>query len=163
MEKTLVIVPSGQATVNIDEKDTEDNGITAKDAFSGSAFKIACRYADSFADKWIILNPIKGFITPESLLRLEDLKTHRELKASKTSQSNDFLISTNELRNQLIKLDLFMYDKVIGLGGKKYRTYIEKAFTGYRVRLFFPFSGLKSGEYMRALKEAISEGQSWVQ
>ena len=125
MEKTLIIVPSGQAI----KKDSNEDGtvISAQDAFVGTPFKLAKKFAETFGDYWVILNPVLGFIRPEDEIDLDALNEYGvNAKKTKSGNSNNFVVSLNTLRNQAVDNGFYMYDKVLGLGGKAYREYIEK-------------------------------------
>ena len=56
-------------------------------------------------------------------------------------------------------MGLNKYGKVVGLGGKEYRSAMEAAFEPYGVELQFPFAGLPIGKAMRANKDAVESAK----
>ena len=57
--------------------------------------------------------------------------------------------------DQIKELGLGEAQRVIGLGGNKYRAMIKEAFAPFGSPLTFPFAGLPIGLAMQATKKAI--------
>lgn len=143
----LVIVPCGQAKI-------WDNGfrgpVAAKDAYTGAPFKVNRDYAESFAEKWVILSAKFGFVEPNFNIPGPYNVTFKD-KATVP-------ISFRALRDQIRDQRLAQFRTIVGLGGKDYRHAIEAAFVGSDSTLVFPFAGLRLGEAMARTREAIQMG-----
>lgn len=66
MSKYLVIVPCGKR--KIWDVDPSAGAVAASAAYIGAPFKVNSRYAQRFADKWVILSAKYGFISPNFLI-----------------------------------------------------------------------------------------------
>lgn len=147
MRNKLVIIPCGK-------KKIWDDGITtgpvrAKDAYTGTMFKLGVLYARACDADWIILSAKYGLIRPYDEIENYDVTFKRK-------SSNP--ISYKELADQSFKQNLHNYNEVIGLGGKEYRKAIIDAFAcGGRTDISTPFEGLSIGYYQQALKNAIED------
>ena len=65
-EKLLVVIPCGGA--KIWKKEPDHGPIKAKFAYTGSPFKVNKKFAEKFADKWVILSAKYGFIDPDFVI-----------------------------------------------------------------------------------------------
>jgi hypothetical protein len=145
MRDKLVIIPCGK-------KKIWDDGVTkgqvrAGDAYTGTLFKLGVRYAQEFDADWVILSAKYGYISPEVMIEPYDVTFSR--KASNP-------VSYKELSTQLFELKLLDYKEVIALGGAEYRKAVIDSFAcGGRTEIKTPFTGLRIGEYLHAMKEAI--------
>lgn len=145
MSGMLVIVPCGQR--KIWDKKPEAGPTRAKDAYIGSPFVVNRRFAEHFAEQWIILSAKYGFIEPEFVIP-EPYNVTFKRKSTNP-------VANTTLREQVCRLHLSRFDQVIGLGGKEYRNAIEAAFEETSVQLTFPFAGLPIGKALQATKRAI--------
>lgn len=142
----LVIVPCGRS--KIWKKQPHLGPTPAREAYTGAPFKVNREYAESVADRWVILSAKYGFIEPTTPI------TEYEITFKKKN-TNPVCAST--LKKQVIDLGLLEFDQVIALGGKEYRRIIEEAFAGTPVTPTFPFSGLTLGKAMRAVKRNLGQ------
>jgi hypothetical protein len=141
----LVIVPCGQK--KLWDAHPDAGPAMAQDAYTGTPFVLNRKFAETFADSWLILSAKYGFIDPESMLPGPYNVTFKR-KATDP-------ISITALREQRSQQGLDRFSQVIGLGGKEYRTAIEGTFENSSAQLHFPFSGLPIGKSMQATKRAI--------
>lgn len=139
--KTLVIVPCGKA--KIWKKQPKHGPTIAKYAYTGAPFKVNRKFAEKFADKWIILSAKYGFINPDYIIP-EDYNV-----VFTKCYTNP--ISLGALKKQLIqRKDLHDYDIVIALGGKSYTEKVKKVFKNIS-EVIVPTEGMLQGEAMQRL------------
>jgi len=148
--KTLVVVPCGKRKI---WKKNPDAGPTeAKDAYTGTSFKVNREYAERFADKGVILSAKYGFIEPDFVIP-EDYNMTFSDKSSDP-------ISMDSLRDQASRLDRF--DNVVALGGIKYGDKVKIAFQETGIDVLTPTAGLPIGKAMRKVKDAVRQGQAFT-
>lgn len=140
----LVIVPCGRS--KIWKKQPHLGPTPAREAYTGAPFKVNREYAESVADRWVILSAKYGFIEPTTPI------TQYEVTFKK---KNTNPVRAATLKSQVTDLGLSKFDQVIALGGKEYRRVVEEAFAGTAVKPTFPFSGLTVGSAMRAVKQNL--------
>ncbi|QDS94648.1 hypothetical protein FF011L_34280 [Roseimaritima multifibrata] len=145
----LVVVPCGRA--KIWAKQPTVGPIFAKDAYTGSPFKVNRKYAERKGNNWIILSAKYGFILPDF-----ELPGPYEVTFKRNSSGP---VSTEILKQQVAMMKLDQYADVIGLGGKEYRAAIVAAFESTRVEPTFPFAGLPIGKAMQATKQASEQSE----
>ena len=150
MADILIIIPCGLG--KIWDKHPNAGAIKANDAYTGAPFKVNREFAERFSDRWVILNAKYGFIDPDFIIA-------GPYNVSFKKKSTE-PIEIDTLIQQIRKMGLNKYGKVVGLGGKEYRWAMEAAFKTYEAEVQFPFAGLPIGKAMRAIKEAIKPG-SW--
>jgi len=63
MPDILVIVPCGKS--KIWDKQSDRGPTAARGAYTGTPFKLNCRYAECFGDAWVVLSAKYGLIKPE--------------------------------------------------------------------------------------------------
>jgi len=145
IEGLLVIIPCGQGKV----WDNEPNrGPTpARDTYTGTPFKVNRKYAEHFADHWVILSAKYGFIQPEFMIPGSYNVTFER------GSTNPVKMAT--LREQIRAQALASFDKVVCLGGKEYRYAVHDAFDDFKKEVCFPFAGLQQGKAMQAINRAI--------
>ena len=148
MNPLLVIVPCGQR--KIWETAPQRGPVPACDAYTGAPFKVNRAYAERFATDWVILSAKYGFLRPEALIPGPYNVTFKRLSTGS--------VSLAVLRQQVREQGLDRFRRVIGLGGREYRSMIEQAFSDSPVGICFPFAGLPIGKAMQATKEAIQRG-----
>lgn len=147
MRDKLVIIPCGKKKIWDDGK--IKGPVRAKDAYTGTMFKLGALYAKACDADWIILSAKYGFIRPDEEIEAYDVTFKRK-------SSNP--ISYKELSAQIFKEKFNNYNEVIGLGGKEYRKAIIDSFAcNGRTDIATPFEGLSMGHYLHALKEAIQK------
>lgn len=145
MSSTLVIIPCGQG--KIWDKHPDAGEVKAQDAYTGVPFKVNREYAECFGDRWVILSAKYGFIDPDYMIL-------GPYNVSFKKRSPE-VVTVDILIRQIRDMQLNTYIKVVGLGGKEYRSMAGAAFEPYNSELLFPFAGLPIGKTMRAVKEAI--------
>lgn len=118
----------------------------AKDAYTGSPFKVNRRYAEQKGTNWIILSAKYGFISPDF-----EIAGPYEVTFKRKSSGP---VTIEVLKEQIADFKLDQYADIIGLGGKEYRAAITAAFEGKIIEPRFPFSGLPIGKAMQATKRA---------
>ena len=151
MSNVLIVIPCGLA--KIWDRYPDRGSTPARDAYTGSPFKVNRAYAERFADKWVILSAKYGFISPDFLIPEPYNVTFKRTATHP--------ISVDELRKQVRDQGLNELDEFIGLGGKDYRVRIEAAFSPFGVTVCFPFAGLSLGVGMSAVKRAVAAGQRY--
>ncbi len=142
----LVVVPCGRSKIWV--KQPSAGSTAAKDAYTGSPFKVNRKYAEREGYDWIILSAKYGFISPDF-----ELPGPYEVTFKRKSSGP---VTTEVLKQQVADLRLDRYVDVIGLGGKEYRAAIVAAFEDTVIEPRFPFAGLPIGKAMQATKLAIS-------
>jgi cytoplasmic iron level regulating protein YaaA (DUF328/UPF0246 family) len=142
----LVVVPCGRS--KIWKKHPHLGSTAAREAYSGAPFKVNREYAESVADRWVILSAKYGFIEPTTLIN------NYEVTFKKKSTNP---VSGSTLKKQATDLGLLQFEEVIVLGGKEYRSAVEDAFAGSAAKLIFPFSGLTVGKAMHAVKQSLEQ------
>jgi hypothetical protein len=149
MSTTLVIVPCGRR--KIWDNDPHLGPTPASDAYVGPLFKVNKKYAQHFADAWVVLSAKYGLVSPTFLIPGPyDV-------SFKQKSSNPVTIAT--LEHQISAAGLDRFRMVIGLGGKEYRFVIAEAFGTASQNVCFPFAGARSqGEMMSATNRAIATG-----
>ena len=151
MGEMLVIIPCGQSKGWDGQPDR--GPVKARDAYTGTPFRMNRACAEAFASWWVILSAKYGFISPDSLIPGPYNVTFKKRATNP--------VGLTMLISQIKELRLDEAPKVIGLGGKEYRTMIERAFASIDCFLVFPFSGLPIGLAMRATKNAIQTCNPW--
>lgn len=146
--RTLVVVPCGARKIWATHPDL--GPVPAKDAYTGTPFKVNREYAESIGDDWVILSAKHGFLRPDDLIPGPYEVTFKRKKTGPVSMA--------VLWQQVGRLGLDRYGRVIGLGGIEYRQAIKEAF-GSAVELEFPFAGLELGYSLQAAKAAIAAGR----
>jgi hypothetical protein len=146
MKSLLVIVPCGQK--KLWDRDSNAGPTAAKNVYTGSPFRVNREYAEHFAEKWVVLSAKYGFVEPDFQIPGPYNITFKRKSSGP--------ITTAMLREQIRKLMLDRFSKVVGLGGKDYRQAINDAFEGMSVKPEFPFAGLQIGKMMQATKRAVA-------
>src|SRR6266567_8790715 len=118
VKATLVIVPCGQG--KIWDKYPEAGPTAARDAYTGAPFKVNREFAQTFAERWVVLSAKYGFISPESVIPGPyEVTFKRKLTGP---------IPVSTLAEQVRDQSLGQFELVIGLGGKEYVSAIREAF-----------------------------------
>jgi hypothetical protein len=144
----LVIVPCGQRKVW--DKQPNRGPTLARDAYTGSPFRLNRSYAERFASRWVILSAKYGFVAPDFAIPGPYNVTFKRPATNP--------VALARLQDQIREQGLDAFPTAIGLGGKEYRTMIEQAFAAFDRAPTFPFAGLPIGLAMQAIKKAIQTG-----
>lgn len=144
---TLVVISCGKRKI-WDESSTA-GPTKARDAYIGFPFKANREYAEKFSDKWVILSAKHGFLEPDSVIPGNYDVTFKDLSTNP--------ISISQLKNQVKQKRLDAFDTVIVLGGRDYAQAVSKAFSGLKVTIKNPLNGLRLGEALAKVKNAIDQ------
>lgn len=145
----LVIIPCGKGKI-WDTYPTMKQ-VPAKDAYTGSPFKVNRDYAEKFAEKWVILSAKYGYISPETFIEDYDI-TFKDLRTNP--------ISVSHLKQQVQERKLNEFPEIIGLGGIEYRERIRDSFEGTGITIQFPFENSGGiGKMMSMTKSATVSGK----
>lgn len=146
--QTLVVVPCGSRKIWATHLGA--GPVPARDAYTGTPFKVNREYAETIGDDWVILSAKYGFLRPDDLIPGPYEVTFK--------RKNTDPVSVTVLREQIRACDLVRFDRVIGLGGVEYRQAMAEAF-GLRVALEFPFAGMQLGYSLQAAKVAVASAR----
>ncbi|MCD6241576.1 hypothetical protein J7K27_08745 [Candidatus Bathyarchaeota archaeon] len=119
----------------------------ARNAYVGAPFRVNKKYAERFADRWVILSAKYGFIDPDFVIPENYDATFKDPSTNP--------VGIDRLRQQVKGMELHKFDKVIVLGGKVYCAVCIKAFEGFNVKIIAPTLGLPLGKAMQKVREAI--------
>ncbi len=119
--------------------------IEARKAYEGNLTKLAIKFVEKYKLPYVILSAKYGFLFPDEKIKNYDLTFDK--KSLKT-------ISIQELKKQILKKSLLKYDTIIVIGGKSYVEIVKKVFKNKRV--LNPLEGLRYGQKLKRLKDAIS-------
>lgn len=148
-QRTLVIIPCGQSKVW--DKRPDSGPIRASDAYTGSPFKVNRLYAEAFGTTRLILSAKYGFTPFDFEIPGPYNVTFKRRKTEP--------VSVDHLKEQISSQGLFQFDRIVGLGGKEYRSVMTEAFQAFDRTVEFPFAGLPIGKCMQAIKLALREMQ----
>jgi hypothetical protein len=152
MSDTLVIVPCGR--VKVWDGDPHRGATTAREAYTGAPFKVNRAYAERYGDRWVILSAKYGFIRPDFVLPGPYDVTFKK-RATKP-------VEVATLIDQVREQGLHEARRIIGFGGKDYRTMIGAVFARFGVVVEFPFAGLPIGRAMQAVKRATEGDRAGI-
>lgn len=144
----LAIVPCGRKKV-WDHHPTL-GAVAARDAYTGSAFRLNRAYAERFAGHWIILSAKHGFVAPDTLLPGPYDVTFKDCRTG--------TVTMDALWQQVVTDDLAKFQTVISLGGTTYRMRVEAAFAPHGAAVLAPFAGLSIGRYLQAVRRSLDSG-----
>lgn len=148
-ERTLVIIPCGQGKVW--DKRPDHGAAAAADAYTGAPFVVNRQYAEVFGTAVVILSAKYGFIPLDFTIPCPYNVTFKR----RSTQPVD----VGTLKIQIGAQHLDKFDRIVGLGGKEYRTAMTEAFQAFDRTVDFPFAGLPIGKCMQAVKRALRENQ----
>ncbi|MEM4292820.1 MAG: peroxide stress protein YaaA [Thermoplasmata archaeon] len=149
--KTVCIVACGK--MKIWDKNPNAGKTRAEEAYIGGPTKSSIKYAKKFhPDDWFILSAKYGFLRPDDLIESYNV-------TFKKKHTNP--ISVDELSNQIIEKGLGQYDRIVVLGGEDYVEVVKKAFekASLKKEILTPLAGLRSGERVHCLTEAIQKNE----
>jgi len=146
----LVIIPCGAGKVW--DSDSTRGPCRAKEAYTGSPFKVNRKYAEKFAEKWVILSAKYGYINPDFVIPGDYNVTFKDQRTQP--------VSSSVLKEQVRNMNLDRYSRVIGLGGVEYRERIKASYLPCDIKVQFPFAdrGLGIGQQMNLINRAIESG-----
>jgi hypothetical protein len=151
--RPLIIIPCGQRKVW--DREPQRGPTPARDAYTGSPFRVNRAYAERFGDAWLILSAKYGFTSPDVMLPGPYNVTFKRRGTNP--------VGPDVLRAQASELGLGHYALVVVLGGADYRRAAQEAFLGQSVQLVFPTAGLSVGRAMQVLRRAIDAGEPVAQ
>jgi hypothetical protein len=119
----LVVISCGSQ--KIWDRNPNAGPTPARDAYTSSVFKTSRRYAEQFADRWVILSAKYGLIDPDFVIAGEYNRSFYDPDA----------ICVDELRQQVSAKDLGAFKTVGVLGSDAYWSRVVRAFKGYGLEL----------------------------
>lgn len=148
--RVLIVVPCGKKKIwdKIQNKDSA----YAKNAYISPYFKLCRKYAEKFADKWVILSAKYGFIEPDFIIP-------KNYDVSFNNSKNE-VISFQRLKVQIKKLRFQDYQSIVILGGKEYTDVVQRVLKGFRIPIKVPLESLGIGKRQAKIKEALTKGIS---
>ena len=102
--------------------------------------EVTRRYAEQFADRWVILSALHGFLEAEDLVP--------EAYDVTFDRPEDPVIGQGALMKQVEDKHLMRADRVIVVCGDSYTTRVVAAFEGYAGELVTPLAGLEVPDEM---------------
>jgi len=133
---TLVVVPCSKSKVW--GKYPHLGSVRACVAYCGPLFRLHRQYAEREGDRWVILSAKYGFLDPSDLIERYDVSFNHPGSG----------VVESVLIRQAKGMDLTRFERIIGLGGKRYRDRVREVF-GEKTE--FPFAGLSLLQLMRKL------------
>lgn len=149
MERMLVIIPCGSA--KIWDRHPHTGPTLARDVYQGAPFRVNRKYAERFAERWVILSAKYGFISPDFVIPGPYCVTFK--------RPSPECVTVAALREQVVAQGLAEYPLVVGLGGADYRKRVYEAFAPWPVQTQFPFAGLNLPAQMKATSRAVKSGE----
>lgn len=148
----LIIVPCGRTKI---WAKTPNAGATAAcDAYTGTQFRAARRFAEEHAGSWIILSAKYGFISPDAMIENYDVAFSKLINGYYRPVEMLGQVSDETLRSQAEQLVAAHGSKEIRcLVADAYRLKIERAFRDLPVTLTFPIAGLRQHAMMAYLAQ----------
>ncbi|MCK4269837.1 MAG: hypothetical protein KAW93_05095 [Methanogenium sp.] len=148
MSGTLVVVPCGKT--KIWKKNPNHGPVMAKDAYTGTLFRLNRQYAEQFGDSWVILSAKYGLISPDTLI--EDYNVTFNDPSTNPA-------GPKQLREQVIGFGFCSFETIIALGGRTYRDHVRNAFSICNVEIICPFDQCRGiGDMMKQLKSVLDNG-----
>jgi hypothetical protein len=149
-EGPLIVVPCGRTKVWA--KFPSAGPTIASDAYTGTQFRAARRYAEVHGSDWVILSAKYGFISPDARIENYDVAFSKLINGYYRPVEMPGQVSDATLQSQAEEL-------VVEHGGKEirclvadaYRVKVERAFARWPVTLTFPIAGLRQHAMMEWL------------
>ena len=148
---TLVVVPCGMA--KIWDRYPDAGPTPARAVYTGSPFMVNREYAETFADRWVILSAKYGFIDPGFIIPENYNVTFNDPGTDP--------IPVEELRRQVKEKGLDHFVMVVALGSVTYAGKVAAAFAGTQAKVCAPTGGLPIGKMMGAERAAIDSGRAF--
>jgi hypothetical protein len=142
----LVIVPCGRAKVWA--KCPGAGPTPAREAYVGTQFRSARRYAETHGSSWVILSAKYGFIPPEAMIENYDVAFSRLINGYYRLVEMPGQVSEEVLQSQARRLVTNPTREIVCLVADAYRVKIERAFAELPVTLKFPIAGLRQHAMM---------------
>jgi hypothetical protein len=145
---TLVVVACGAK--KIWDLNRTVGSTPAKDAYVGTLFRLSRKYAERFADSWIVLSAKYGYAEPDFVIG-----SAYDVTFNKRS-TNPVQVET--LREQAKKMHLDRFNQIVVLGGARYVKMVRASLAGSKTEVSAPLKGLGIGLMQSCLKQAIQTG-----
>ena len=149
--KTLVIVPCGKR--KIWDKNPKAGPTKAKNAYTGSPFKVNWEYAEIFGDPWAILSAKYGFLEPDQISPENNNVTFNDPSTNP--------ITIPELKKQ-VERSYSYYTCIVTLGGRTYSEIASHVFFDEKTSVSSPAAGLPIGKAMAKIKNASRAGKPFT-
>ena len=144
---TLVIVSCGKR--KIWSQEPTKGPTKARDAYIGGPFRVNKKYAEKFSDRWVVLSAKHGFLDPDNVVPGNYNVTFKDPSTNP--------ISISQLKKQVKQKRLNTLDTVVVLCGHDYAEAVSNAFSGLKVTIKMPLNGLRLGEALAKVKNAIDQ------
>lgn len=145
---TLAVVACGAKKIWDLDKAAEQT--PARDAYVGTLFKLSRRYAERFADSWIVLSAKYGYAEPDFVIG-----SAYDVTFNKTSTNP---VHVESLRDQAKKMHLDRFNQIVVLGGARYVKMVRASLAGSKAEVRAPLKGLGIGSMQSRLKQSIQTG-----
>lgn len=146
VDNLLVIVSCVQKKI-WDVDDSALPAVPAGEAYVSSYFIKNRAYAQTFGEAWCILSAKYGFVLPEDAIEKYNV-TFKERSSE--------VVTLSKLKEQIVSKRLNRFGAVQVLGGRDYVARIESAFAGTGLEIKAPLAGLRIGEAMREVQDAVN-------
>lgn len=121
----------------------------ARDAYTGTQFRVARRYAEAHGSTWFVLSAKYGFISPETLIENYDVAFSKLINGYYRPVEMAGQVSEGVLNSQARQIAAANPNReIVCLVADAYRVKIERAFAGLPVTLKFPIAGLRQHAMM---------------
>lgn len=146
---SLCILPCGAK--KIWDVDPQAGPTAAKHVYKSALHKACRRYAETFAERWVILSAKHGFLLPDDIVP-------GQYDVGFQHKDRD-VVTAERLKEQMVHKQLDVYTDVIVLGGKKFVKVLSPLFdSSYTVR--YPLGDCKGiGYMMQRLNQAVESGK----
>lgn len=132
------------------DSEPELGPVPAAAAYTGTFYRLARAYAEEFADRWVILSALHGFLDPDDPVPGPYDVTFRRPRDPRC-------VSVRRLRKQVEEKGLTQYDAVSAICGRDYVTRIQGAFEDTGIEILTPLKGIGGiGSIQKWLKQAVS-------
>lgn len=144
----LVVIPCGRA--KIWDKQPDAGPTPAEEAYTGAPATVNQRYAREFGDAWLVLSAKYGLVSPSFRVPAPYDVTFNEPSSGP--------IGAEVIRQQARALGIDRATALVALGGIAYRDVLTNALEELGITIEAPFAGMRIGEMMSAINEAIERG-----
>ena len=143
----LVVVPCGRTKVWA--KSPDAGPTLARDAYTGTQFRAARRYAETHGSRWVILSAKYGFIPPDTMIENYDVAFSKLINGYYRPVEMPGQVSDGVLNSQAQQIAAANpAGEILCLVASAYRLKIESAFANLPVTLKFPIAGLRQHAMM---------------
>ncbi|SRR5216683_6390265 len=150
----LVIVPCGRTKVWA--KYPNAGPTKAREAYTGTQFRAASRYAETHGSSWVILSAKYGFISPDTVIENYDVAFSKLINGYYRTVEMAGQVSEDVLSSQARQIAVANPAReILCLVADAYRVKIERAFAELPAILKFPIAGLRQHAMMAWLAKPL--------